>query len=394
MSGPRSLRRNWRTRFTKLFSKKNYINNVSFLLLAIVSFLFIVKYASRGAAFPVLFGGLFLVLFYFMVSSIVKIDFQNHKFFNTRTYLLACVFLCIGLIIALRFITPETRGGRYIALNGWLDNLKYGFYPYDSKANPSGFPFLFALALPFYIIGDAGYLAVFGIILFLSVLRNASSSLKELYTRFFIFLVLPVVYYEFVVRSELFTNMTLVIALIAIALKKVNPEKADFNFVALAFLFGLFLSTRLIVFPVYFLFLLYFFRYDISKGILFVTISLSAFVLTLLPFVIWNQEYFWKNGPFAIQFSYLPLWFVITAPFILAYIGWMIRDAQELMFASGVTVFALVTASLAVKSFECGLYACIVNSCFDISYFALAAPFLILSISDYKVDRYLGKILG
>jgi hypothetical protein len=394
MKGPRCLKKNWRTRHTKLFSRKNYINNISFLLLAIVSFLFIVKYASRGMAFPVLFGGLFLVLFYFMVSSIVKIDFKNHKFFNTRTYLLACVFLCIGLIIALRFITPETRAGRHIALNGWLDNLKYGFYPYDSKANPSGFPFLFALALPFYIIGDAGYLAVFGIILFLSILRNASSSLKELYARFFIFLVLPVVYYEFVVRSELFTNMTLIIALIAIALKKINPEKADFNFVSIAFLFGLFLSTRLIVFPVYLLFLLYFFRRDIFKGIIFVTISFSAFILTLLPFVIWNQEYFWRNGPFAIQFSYLPLWLVIIAPFILAYIGWMIRDAQELMFASGATVFTLVTASLAVKSVECGLYACIVNSCFDISYFALATPFLILSISDYKVDRYLGKILG
>lgn len=358
-----------------------------------VSFLFMVKYSARVTAFPVLFSGLFLVIFYLLVSSLDKINFINHKIFNLKAYLLLSAALCFALIIGLNFVSTETRVGRYIAIKSWLDNLQYGFYPYDAKANPSGFPFLFILALPFYLLGDAGYLVVFGIILFFVLLRNASSSVKELFVRFFLLLVLPVFYYEYLVRSELFTNMTLFIAVTAIALKKLDVEKADLKFWSFSVLFGMLLSTRLIIFIVYFLFLLFVFRNQIIKGIVFGAVSVLTFICTLIPFILWNSDYFWNRGPFAIQFLYLPLWVILIAPFVLAYIGWIIRDTQELMFASGIVIFTLVTISFLVKVLQTGFYFCVIESGYDISYFAMAVPFLLLAIKEYNVDRYIGKVL-
>lgn len=358
-----------------------------------VSFLFMVKYSARVTTFPVLFSGLYLVIFFFLASSLDKIDFANNKLFNIKTFFLFSVIISFCFLIGLNFVSTDTRVGRYIAIKSWLDNFQYGFYPYDAKANPSGFPFLFMLALPFYLLGDNGYLIVFGIILFLTLLKNASSSVKELFTRLCLLLVLPVFYYEYLVRSELFTNMTLFIAVAAIALKKLDVEKTDLKFWSFSVLFGLLLSTRLIVFIVYFLFLLFLFRNQIIKGVIFGAVSVLTFVSTLIPLIVWNSNYFWSRGPFAIQFLYLPLWVVIITPFILTYIGWMIRDTQELLFASGVIIFILVAISFLVKVTEYGFYFCIIESGYDISYFAMAVPFLILSIKNYTVDRYLGKVL-
>ena len=376
-----------------MFSKKNYINLVSLILLGMVSFLFMVKYSARVTAFPVLFSGLFLLVFYLLVTSLDKIDFVNHKFFNLKTFFIISVLLSFALIIGLNFISTETRVGRYIAIKSWLDNLQYGFYPYDAKANPSGFPFLFMLALPFYLLGDNGYLVVFGVILFLVLLKNSSTSAKELFTRLIILLVLPVFYYEYLVRSELFTNMTLFIAAAAIALKKLDIEKRDTVFWALAILFGLLLSTWLVVFISYSLLVLFLFRKRILNGVLFGLISAVSFFMTLLPFIMWNPDYFWNKGPFAIQFLYLPLWVIILASIFLLYIGWMLRDAQELMFASGVTIFTLVAISFLIKVAEYGFYFCVIESGYDISYFAMTVPFLLLSICEYRVDRYLGKLI-
>lgn len=376
-----------------MFAKNNYINNISLFLLGMVSLLFMVKYSARVTTSPLLFSGLFLVIFFFLASSLSKINFINHKIFNLKAYFLFFIITALALIIGLNFIPAGIESGRYTEIKSWLDNFRYGFYPYDSKANPSGFPFLFMFALPFYLLGDAGYLAVFGFILFAILLRNASVSLKELYTRFCMLLVLPVFYYEYLVRSELFTNMVLFIAISAIALKKLDIGKTNISFFALSILFGLLLSTRLVIFIVYFLFLLFVFRNQIVKGMLFGAVSVVTFALTLIPFIAWNSVYFWSKGPFAIQFLYLPMWVIVIAPFLLLYIGWMIRDTQELMFASGIVIFVLVSISFIIKTMQCGFYISVIENGYDISYFAMSIPFLLLSIKEYKVDRYLGKEL-
>lgn len=376
-----------------MFVKKHYINLVALFLLGLISSLFLMKYAARVTVMPAVFSGVFFLLFVFFASTLAKINFKNNNLFSPKIITTLFVIAVVVMILGYNYISAETRVGRYIAIKSWLDNFRYGFYPYDSKANPSGFPFLFFLGSPFYLLGDVGYFNIFGFALLGILVHKFSKTQKELFVCSLLLFVMPPVYYEYLVRSELLTNMTLFIALCYIAFKYVDSEKADVKFYSVSVLFGLLLSTRLIVFAVFFLFLLFFFRSNIVKGFLFGAVSVAVFVLSLIPFIVWNPEYFVTKGPFSIQFLYLPVWVIVVAPFVLLYIGWMLRDVRELMFASGVMIFILVTISLLMRVMQDGFYNCIVGSYYDISYYCMCIPFLLLSLHEYDVDYHLGKRL-
>ena len=70
----------------------------------------------------------------------------------------------------------------------------------------------------------------------------------------------------------------------------------------------------------------------------------------------------------------------------------MIADFQELLFASGVLTFFLVSISFLMTIGDIGISEAIFNSRFDISYYVLSVPFFILALKEYKVDWFLGKV--
>jgi hypothetical protein len=71
------------------------------------------------------------------------------------------------------------------------------------------------------------------------------------------------------------------------------------------------------------------------------------------------------------------------------YIGWIIADFQEVLLASGLVYFILFTISFLFKITQWGWN----KEWIDLSLMIFAVPFLVLSIKEYKVDRFLGKIL-
>ena len=374
-----------------MFTKKHFINNFSAAFLLFVAALFVFKYAIR-------YGNVFaLSTVFFFVGGVFLLFFLNKKIesqssnFSKRQLFPVLVFLFL-IAAAMAFIPQSTRVGRFPALIEWLSNFQQGIFPYGTKANPSGFPFLFFLASPFYLIGDAGYLEVFGLFLLLILILKSVKTKKEYWAKVLFLLLLPTTYYELAVRSELLTNTVLVISLFFLAEQKLKDGEKDISFIVLALLFGFFLSTRLIVFLWLAMFLLFFFRNNLKNGAVFFAISFSVFLLSLLPFYLWNAETFMNKGPFAVQTIYLPVWIYFIFPLLVLYAGWMIADFQELLFASGVLTFLLVSISFIMTIGDVGMYQAYSNSRFDISYYILSIPFFILSLKEYKVDWFLGKV--
>ena len=374
-----------------MFTKKHFINNFSAAFLLFVAALFVFKYAIR-------YGNVFaLSTVFFFVGGVFLLFFLNKKIesqssnFSKRQLFPVLVFLFL-IAAAMAFIPQSTRVGRFPALIEWLSNFQQGIFPYGTKANPSGFPFLFFLASPFYLLGDAGYLEVFGLLLFLMLILKSVKTKKEYWVKILFLLLLPTTFYELAVRSELLTNTVLVISLFFLAEQKLKDGEKDISFIVLALLFGFFLSTRLIVFLWLAMFLLFFFRNNLKNGAVFFTISFSVFLLSLLPFYLWNAETFMNKGPFAVQTIYLPVWIYFIFPLLVLYAGWMIADFQELLFASGVLTFLLVSISFIMTIGDVGMYQAYSNSRFDISYYILSIPFFILSLKEYKVDWFLGKV--
>jgi len=374
-----------------LFTKKHFINIFSAAFLLFIGALFVFKYSVRYDSVFVLSTILFISGGILLLFFIDKKSEAYNTAFNSKQLIPVLGFLLL-VTVSMAFIPQSTRVGRFPALLEWLSNFQQGIFPYGTKTNPSGFPFLFFLASPFYLIGEAGYLEVFGLFLFLMLLLKSVKTKKEYYVKMFLLLFLPTIFYELAVRSELFTNTVLIISLFFLAEQKLNEQEKNISFFVLALMFGFFLSTRLIVFLWLALFLLFFFRNNLKNGAIFFSIALSVFILSLLPFYLWNTEAFINKGPFAVQTIYLPKWIFVVFPFIVLYIGWMIADFQELLFASGVLTFLLVSISFIMTNGEVGFSEAVFNSRFDISYYVLSVPFFILALKEYKVDWFLGKV--
>ncbi len=377
-----------------MFSRKHYINLISFIASGLIGGLFVLKYAYRITEYNFLFTLLFLLLFYSFPFLLKRIDTEKYRIFRKKNVILIFSLLTIVFIVLLNYIPVETRVSRFLAIETWLNNLLNNHFPYDSPLNPSGFPFLFFLALPFYLLGDAGYLTIVGFLLFWIAVIITSKTTKEYTTRLTMLILMPTIYYEIIVRSELLANMMFIVFLLLIAEKYLSKHKTGIVLFPIALLYGLFLSTRGIVGVIYIIAVLYFFRNDLMKGVYFSLIVINTFLLLIIPFFLWNSEIFINNGPFAIQMLYLPTGYLIFFFILSIYTGWIVSDFQELLFSSAIIIFMIVTLSFILTINETGFYSAFYQDRFDISYYIFTIPFFILSIKEYRVDKFLGKVMA
>ena len=192
------------------------------------------------------------------------------------------------------------------------------------------------------------------------------------------FAVLPVFYYEILSGGDAFANAVLVIAVIFLMKKFIDENRIDIKFFFLSLVFGAFLCTRILFIIPFLLSLLYFFRYNIKNMVLFALLSLLICFALLVPFLRWDYSSFMTFGPFTNSVAHLSVWIYVLLFIIVIYVGWMISDLQELLFTSGIILFCV---SL-IMYFEKANYT---------DGMILSIPFLILSIKEYEVDKFLGK---
>jgi|WetSurMetagenome_2_1015567.scaffolds.fasta_scaffold224766_1 hypothetical protein len=371
-----------------MFTKRHIVNNLSLLMLTLVGAVFVYKYSARVFGnFPYI-TIIFIILYYLIVKLIANSQPERFLILNKKILIFFVIATALFAIIAIPYLPDPIRVARLSAIKEWLSNLMEGRFPYNTISKSSGFPILFFISFPFFLIGEPGYLELLGYLIFFVCLYYYSKSKKILFIRLALLLLIPTFYYEFLVKSELFFNMSLVIALILLTEKFLNTEKADFRFVIFAVLFGLLLSTRIIIGTIYIIYLMYFFRQNLNKLLLFSGIIIFTFILTVIPFVIWDSNSFFINGPFYIQFHHVPLWEVIPALILLLFAGWIVANLREVFFAFGLMLFIIVTFALIhyIRSFGFN-YAIFGESCFDISYYIFSVPFLILSVNDFTLEK-------
>ncbi|RMH70748.1 MAG: hypothetical protein D6675_08415 [Gemmatimonadetes bacterium] len=362
-----------------MFASIRCQNVLIYLILLAISSLYLVKYGGRitphygwlTAAYGVLGCGVF-----FMWHR----RYHRLAFDLNRRYQMALLLLLIGLGVLVMSIIPiKTQVGRAIAIQEWLENLFQGQFPYRAESLPSGFPVLFLIAAPFYLLGDIGYLEVIGIALFV-ILVGLYSQPADRLLRLWVLFSLPTTYYELLTRSELFTNMVLVITFIFAAEMWLNPEKIDRYFILLAILAGLLLSTRLIVAEVLAIYGIYTFRDQLRHGFLFAGIMSATFALTLLPFVLWDADYFVCHGPFQRQGQYLPTLWMIDFLILSLLTSWHIRSIRAVFFTSGIFLMGIVSAGFIRAVMLVGLQNTLFANDFDIAYFIFCVPFFIFAI--------------
>lgn len=354
----------------------------SFVIYGLINALFVYKYTSRitqqawaASLVYVIIAGFLIVLLFRKDEFTASLRTQNLIYFSSIAFLAILLSL-----LMFHFDPQEIRVGRYPALYDWITRLFNSEYPYASDTTPSGFPFIFVMAMPFYLLGDLGFFQIFSFLTFavLVHLRYGEKSTN----RFRCILLLaaaPIFLYEVVVRSELFSNMVMVM-LYLVVLEAYGRRAGSGTLFLLGIIGGLLLSTRGIVLLIYIPVLGYFFRRKIINHSLFFVWMFVAFFLSLLPFLIWDWTYFFEFGPFAVQSAHVPNWLLILS--IAAAVACALTSGSLKGIYSCVSfvLFGVIGAAFVLAVFNMSWDNAVLGSGFDIAYFCFALPYLLISL--------------
>lgn len=280
---------------------------------------------------------------------------------------------------------------RWSAIHFFLDRLLSGEYPYLARTHLGGygspFPVWQMLHLPFYCLGNVG-LSVFVAWGFLTyaVRRFSGNATAMCSTLLMVFS--PAFVYEVAVRSDLMTNFMLVAAIIL--LLETHGVRLSPHWKAIAVGCGLLLSTRLTaVVPMGVYYLMEWWRLDGRRRILFVLVVVMVFVLTFLPFLLWdmNDLLFFKYNPFVLQsrqshvvdfmlFVPLAVYWAMTWTRCGAGLG----RVGRLMGNTAYLLLTLVGVTFVHNMAVSGNYD-LFSSAYDITYLGMSMPFLVAGLA-------------
>jgi hypothetical protein len=348
----------------------------------LINILFVYKYTSRITSYFWATPLLYLVI----VNLFIILLLKHHEFGfslkmqNLIYFSLIAIFAILLTTLMFHFDPPKIKVGRYPALYDWLTRIFNSEFPYASPIKPSGFPFLFVMVMPFFLLGDLGFFQIFSFIVFsvLVYLRHRQNSLNR-FRLIFLLITAPMFLYEIVVRSDLFSNMVMVILYLAI-FEILSREPNRPGLIILGIVGGLLLSTRGIVLLIYVAFFGYFWRRKIIRDGLFFISMFFGFLLTVVPFLIWDWRYFTNFGPFSIQLAHIPNWLLILSVASSIYCALTIRSLKRIYSSVSFILFGVTGVAFATMVFNCGWYKTVLGDGFDIGYFCFTLPFLLISL--------------
>lgn len=243
-----------------------------------------------------------------------------------------------------------------------------------------------AAAIFLYRLDYIGYPSIGGFTILWLIIIYYSQSLKVSLIQLAVFMLSPVIFLELISFSGIFSFSMLVVLSIFISERYLDSTKLDWKFFLIASLFGVTLSAEKIIGLVYIIYVFHTFRNDFVKmGIFTAAVFTVYFLLSFLT----DKEYFTllpsHSNYFHVQ---LPVWLWILLILVTLYAGWIVIDLEEALISSGVILFLFFLLSFILHMAEVGW----ILEHLNFNLLLLAIPFLVLSIKDYNVDRFLGKV--
>jgi hypothetical protein len=362
----------------------NIIKKTPLMLLSVINILFVIKYGTRFiGSFAYLASAIITIFYLLLVLLIPSVSKKMHKIITPVLIIVifAGVIFCITIDA---LVKPENiRVDRWSAIVNWDKKILKGEYPYEARSHlggvVSGLPGLFFITIPFYFAGDIGYFQAATVLLF-SLLCVLLFRKEKALTTIIIYLFSAGFLWEIYVRSDIGGNAVLVILYLAF-IERVRKRMSNKNMIFSGMLLGIILTTRTVfIIPV----AVYLIRWlDLKKivsTVLFMISSLATFSLILLPFIIGHFDNFLSNNPFIEQTDKMPVGIAILFIILAIICGYFTKTFEKTILISGYLIFALISCAFIVKIVKVGFVNAFWKSNFDISYFTIVLPFLVLSI--------------
>ena len=362
-------------------------NKIAITLFTIVNALFVMKYSER--IFPDYFLYItvaYAVCAFFFTYRLLPHLVTKQKYNNT---LFALGVLSVILMAALQYyVDPfSIKVDRWSALHYPIENLLHGKYPYTAHTHLGGygspFPIWQLFHIPFYLLGNVGISFFFCLSLFLFCIFKVYGKSRMILVISLI-AISPAIWYEAIVRSDLISNMFLCASFILYMARHMNQEWINKNMTFLFFILALFASTRLTtIIPIAMFLFPYFLNLTTRRQILSILVFCIVFILTFLPFAIWdwNSFFFFEYNPWNLQtrqgslmdfIIYIPLFFILA-------LSWRGR-IQLYYLNTSIMLVSFILVSILHQMYKLNVWN-LFHSYYDITYYNSTLPFLLLYIS-------------
>ena len=367
--------------------RRKWIYNLwAFVLYSSINVLFILKYGQRIASVQETVGA--SILYITVVAGMLwGLDTLTKRMSKSLVYLLMGIMIVGLVILQMHFDPYALKVDRWSAIHNFLQYLLNGEYPYAAQTHLGGygspFPVWQIMHLPFYLLGNVGLSFVFFLLLFTDAIRR-TASLRDATVAFLLLILSPAFLYEVSVRSDLISNF-LLCATILMYLHhyRMTLEK---NWVLIAVICGLMMSTRLSIavpFIVYFLYEFLNWKQTREK-IAFPCLIILVFALTFLPFVLWNGEmlFFFEYNPFVLQTRQgICIDYILIMAICMVASLWLKSRWDYYMLTSAICLLTLVAVTFVSNMYIYDCWSELFDSRFDITYFNMALPFAIAALA-------------
>lgn len=363
---------------------------IQIFLYLFVNVLFVLKYTQRTSIQPLIPPVLYVLFIIGLCLCFLTLSNKKNKLFKYITFTAISLTVIFITFILIKIDPLSVRVDRWSAVTYFLDSLLKGEYPYAASTHvsstnyPSPFPIWYLVNFPFYILGDTGIGLIFFFLLIVFIFHKFSKSYKITFL-FLLFLILsPAYWWEVSVRSDSLSNAFLVFGIIIFyEWKKLSIDK---NFLLTIIICGLTASTRLsAIVPLALYFFPSFLKINTKMKVVFIVSTISLFVLTFLPFVLWdmNNWIFFKRNPFMSQTGVGNPVSLVIVIILGIYISFKWRNLNQFFYVTAIFIFIFIMISQLSLIIVNGVNESVfTDSLYDISYLNLFLPYCIAYISN------------
>ena len=362
----------------------------TYLIFIFINTLFVVKYANRIDAF----NGYIMALIYTLLLSIISfvyIQLNLKNYYKPLFYITSILFFVFTIYLNINVDGDTLMVDRWSAMEVGIKALLNGEYPYSAldhlNGRTSNLPTLLFIGIPFYFLGNIGFLQSFAFLLFIYITFKVFNDYKSRLLCISLLIFSPSYLWEIYVKSDLMSNFIIILSVVVFIQDRISRK------IKISPLFESFLLTSLImtrvtaIIPISILFFKHFYKYSVQKKLIFIAVSLATIII--FSYICFNKvsslEHFYKHNPFELQNRQLPSvisFVLIILPMIYSF---RTKDIKSIIYL--IVLFLLLPISIAffTSIYYSGFTATLLESSFDISYFNMVLPFLLLSLTfDYK----------
>ena len=355
----------------------------------LVNSFFVLKYGDRQ---PYISTNVILIIYnVFVVFLLTKIfhfqqDIDNKKRFNF-IFLSVSFFVFIAFVIVNFLVDGNSLNiDRWSAMETTVQGILQGQYPYELKDHlgktSSNLPGLFYIGLPFYLIGNVGYLQAFVFLIGCYLLYTSNLKNTQKVVVVVLFLLSPAYLWEIVAKSDLLSNILILVFFLFLW-----DDKQKHNYfekpILLAFCCSFLFFTRgIVIIPLIFFLFGDFLKLSIQKKIIFLSYCLFFLILISLPvlLVLPDVATLKEHNPFNHQTRFTPFWVQVLFVFSPLLIAHKIQSIQNVVYYTFLNFFLLLFLSFIIEILDENFYDSLYKSYFDISYLTMILPFAILVI--------------